>query len=104
MERLTKRIKEENRVVYTKAAEEIDGNFTTVRKKQKIAYEVLCRLAELEDKNESGLLLELPCMRKIERKPTAIYEVVFVQIGGTIASETYPKPEQAEQRLAELKK
>lgn len=61
MEKLTKRINEENRVVYAKTVDEVDGTITTTRKKQKIAYEVLCRLAELEDKIECEQLVELPC-------------------------------------------
>lgn len=61
MERLTKRIREENRVVYAKATDEIEGVFSEKRRKQKIAYEVLCRLAELEDKLESGQLVDMKC-------------------------------------------
>lgn len=52
----------------------------------------------------NGEILELPCIRPIKNKIGELFEVVFIQCSGTVSSETYPEKEQAEARLAELKK
>ena len=56
-----------------------------------------------EQAEAKGEIVELPCIRTIERKAGKLYEVVYVQIGGMIGSETYPNKTNAERRLAELR-
>lgn len=81
-------------------AEAIEDRFT--RKDSTYYEKALVRLQELENKIEKGEILELPCIRVIERKAGRLYEVVYVQIGGMIGNETYPNKSEAERRLAEL--
>lgn len=56
-----------------------------------------------EQAEANGEIMELPCIRVIERKAGKLYEVVYVQIGGMIGNETYPNKFNAERRLKELK-
>ena len=56
-----------------------------------------------EQAEAEGEIVELPCIRKINNKPFSLNEVVYVQMSGTISSETYSDDAQAKRRLAELK-
>lgn len=63
----------------------------------------MLKIINKEQAEAKGEIMELPCIRKVINKIGTLYEVVYVQISGTIGSETYPYEEQAECRLAELK-
>lgn len=62
------------------------------------------RLAELEDKLESGQLVELPCLREISFMGQKTYELLFVGKSGRVYSDLYYdfQKEAAEARLKEL--
>ncbi len=63
------------------------------------------RLAELEDKLESGELLELPCLRKVkDYVDGSLYEFVFLNEYNQVCVSSYYDDElqEAEARLKEL--
>lgn len=64
--------------------------------------EVIDRLAEYEDKLESGQMIELPCKRTA-KSTLPKYEVVFIDKYGKIVVERFVDEPSADRRLAELK-
>lgn len=94
-----------------------DGIDIVYNENSSLAQEIIDRLAELEDKIENGILIELPCIRKIN-SPLGAYEAVYINERdlvqecivstdkeGWIIVEKYGYPKHskiAEQRLKEL--
>ncbi len=98
MKRLTKRFENGRAILKVKA---YDGD--AIAKAREKATQ---RLAELEDKLESGQLLELPCVREVKDYKGIKYQICFIRdntynIGSIDYYETRDKA-QAEARLKEL--
>lgn len=104
MERLTKRLS--NGEVMHNCGKCPNVNEKNFCSEKNCATVILNRLAELEDKLESGRLVELPCVKTLTDHKGVLYRVYFMNYAwgenGIIDFYSYHSEKEAEARLKEL--